>query len=153
MTSYSISDNQAKSSPVQWVIALVLLAFAIIFWRSIKAALDKLMSATGLTSADISGYSDEGSAWDVNYWKTHQVILSDGELNILADKINNAAGFFNDDEDAIYAAFNKLKTKGDVSKLNDIFTTKYQKDVLMYLNSFMNTEELQPVVEKVNNLN
>lgn len=151
--NYSISDTQAKSSPVQWVIALVLLAFAIIFWKSIKIALDKLMSATGLTSADISGYSDEGSPWDINYWRTYGFTLSEGELNTIAEQINDAYGYFNDDEDSVYSAFNKLKTKGDLSKLNDIFTNKYQKDILMFLNSFMNTEELQPVVDKVNNLN
>jgi hypothetical protein len=150
--NYNISDTQAKTSPVQWVIAVVLLAFAVIFWRSIKTFLDKIMSSTGLTSADVSGYADDGSAWDISYWKTHQITLSESEYNQIADQLKSAYGWFNDDEDSIYAAFNKLKTKGDVSKLNDIFTSKYQKDLLMYLNSFMNTEELQPVVEKVNNL-
>jgi hypothetical protein len=151
--AYNISDTQAKSSPVQWVFALVILAFAVIFWKSIKIFLDKIMSSVGLTNADISGYSEEKSPWDIDLWRNTGYSLSEGELNIIADQINDANGFFNDDEDAIYSAFNKLRTKGDLSKLNDIFTNKYQKDILMFLNSFMNTQELQPVVDKVNNLN
>jgi hypothetical protein len=150
---YNISDTQAKSSPVQWVFALVILAFAVIFWKSIKIFLDKIMSSVGLTNADISGYSEDKSPWDIDLWRTTGYSLSEGELNTIADQINDSYGYFNDDEDAVYSAFNKLKTKGDLSKLNDIFTNKYQKDILMFLNSFMNTQELQPVVEKVNNLN
>ena len=67
----------------------------------------------------------------------------------LVNKIHDAKGLFNDDEDAVYNFFRKLETKMQVSATAHFFKQTFGVDLSQYLDSFMSAEELQKVSEIV----
>jgi len=57
----------------------------------------------------------------------------------------------NDKEDSVYSVFNSIQTQYQLSILSSIFNYFYKRDLLEYLKSFLNADEMHPVTERVNN--
>lgn len=68
----------------------------------------------------------------------------------LVNKIYDAKGFFNDDEDAVYNFFRKLESKMQASATAFYFKKEFGRDLSAYLASFMNAEEIQKVTDIIN---
>lgn len=84
--------------------------------------------------------------------KTTQTIklLTASDSNIIAKKINNAWGNFNDDEEAVYAAFRGLRYQTQVSSLVDAYKKLYNKDLLTTLKSNLSDSEFNEVINIIN---
>lgn len=80
------------------------------------------------------------------------LILKSDYANSLCDIIHNAKGLFNDDEDAVYSVFEKLKTKSQVSFLALRFNERYNASLKNYLKSFLNNSEMANVANIINKL-
>ena len=61
----------------------------------------------------------------------------------------DAHGFFNDDEEAIYAILSG-KTKAQIAKIDEVFTNTYGETLLAFLESFLDSEELSRVRTIIN---
>jgi len=72
-------------------------------------------------------------------------LLTVASANNLCATVYNAAGFFNDDESAVYGVFQSLTYKTQVSFLAERFYSLYGKSLLGYLNEFLNQSELATV--------
>jgi len=73
-------------------------------------------------------------------------LLTFNDSNIIAKKIYNAFGTFNDDEEAIYAAFRALRYQTQVASLVDAYKKLYNKDLLTTLKSNLSDSELYEVI-------
>jgi hypothetical protein len=73
-------------------------------------------------------------------------LLTFSDSNIIAKKINDAWGYFNDDEEAVYAAFRALRFQTQVASLVDAYRKLYNKDLLNTLKSNLNDAELYEVI-------
>lgn len=82
-----------------------------------------------------------------NYWKTKSGanITTAAYADAWCTMVYGAKGLFNDDEAKVYGAFAALKYKTQVSWLAQNFFAKYQKDLLGYLQGFLNTDEMAKV--------
>jgi hypothetical protein len=80
------------------------------------------------------------------------LLIRVADANILAKRIYDAKGVFNDDENAVYGVFQSLKTKSQVSFLASVFYTNYKKSLYGYLLSFLNTQEMANVAAICNKL-
>jgi hypothetical protein len=80
--------------------------------------------------------------------KTTQTIklLTASDSVIIARKINNAWGTFNDDEEAVYAAFRGLRYQTQVSSLVDAYKKLFNKDLLTTLKSNLSDGEFTEVI-------
>jgi hypothetical protein len=72
------------------------------------------------------------------------------QLKKVANDIINAKGFFNDDENKLYNAFNQLKNQAQMSYVAYIFQQN-KKDLVTFLKSFLNDEELAKVYRIISN--
>jgi hypothetical protein len=68
----------------------------------------------------------------------------------IAKAIYDAKGIFNDDEEAVYAAFSG-KTKAQIAQIYQTFLTNHKQDLDEYLKSFLNLEKEYPIVIKLIN--
>lgn len=68
--------------------------------------------------------------------------LKAANATALAKKLHKAKGTFNDNEDSVWSAFRNLKYKSQVTQLSDVFYNLYKIDLYTYLESFLNTAEL-----------
>lgn len=87
------------------------------------------------------------------YWQQFgagALILTESDAKRYSDTIKDAYGIFNDDENAIYAVFELLKTKSQVSYLALKFNQYYNISLLGYLQSFLNDAELAKVAGIIN---
>ena len=81
------------------------------------------------------------------------IILTQAWVDGLAAKIWNAAGWFNDDEEAIYGAFRQLDYRTHVSFLARRFFDRYGKDLYTWLrDSVLSSSELNTVLQITNKL-
>lgn len=83
-----------------------------------------------------------------------QLKISQADMINLATQIFKAKGLtiVNDDnEDAVYSAFGSIQTQYQLSILSSVFNYFFKKDLLEYLKSFLNADEMQPIIKKVNN--
>lgn len=69
-------------------------------------------------------------------------LLNSTSATLLAKNIYDSKGYFNDDEDKLYGVFKSLKTKSQVSYLAEFFYKKYSKDLVAYLQTFLNDDEM-----------
>jgi hypothetical protein len=69
----------------------------------------------------------------------------------LAKDILDAKGYFNDDEDKLYNVFKTIQTQFQLSLLSRVFSTYYKKDLLEYLKSILNADEIAPILNQVKN--
>ena len=72
------------------------------------------------------------------------------QLYAIRTEILNSKGLFNDDEERIYAAFNKLRNQAQVSYIAELFQ-KDKRDLSTFLKSFLNTEEMAKLYRIVAN--
>ncbi len=63
----------------------------------------------------------------------------------IADMIYNAHGLWNDEEDVVYNAFNMLKNRAELSLLSSYFEGLYKVGLFVYLQRFLNANELAKV--------
>lgn len=70
------------------------------------------------------------------------------QLTLLANKIDNAWGVFNDDENAIYNVFRSLSTFGDLKGLIRAYGTRHKEDLMTAIQKRLNKKE----IEKINNI-
>ena len=89
-----------------------------------------------------------------NYWKQQPgaLIITESYTRQFTETIYEAYGWFNDDEAAIYGIFEQMKTKSQVSWLAMKFQEYYNKSLLEYLKSFLNSEELATIATIINKL-
>lgn len=89
-----------------------------------------------------------------NYYKSipGALILTNSSALNIAKIIYDAKGFFNDDEAAVYGAFQSLKAKTQVSYLSEVFFNKYKVGLWGYLQNMFNEKELAQVATIVNKL-
>lgn len=73
-------------------------------------------------------------------------LLTFSDSNIIAKKINDAWSFFNDDEEAVYAAFRGLRYQSQVSSLVDAYKKLFNKDLLTTLKSNLSDSEFYQVI-------
>ena len=69
----------------------------------------------------------------------------------LAADILDAKSYFNDDEDKLYNVFKIIQTQFQLSLLSRVFSTYYKKDLLEYLKSILNADEIAPILNQVKN--
>jgi hypothetical protein len=74
------------------------------------------------------------------------ILLTFNDSNIIAKKINDAWSFYNDDEEAVYAAFRGLRYQTQVSSLVDAYRKLYNKDLLTTLKSNLSDTEFTEVI-------
>jgi hypothetical protein len=66
---------------------------------------------------------------------------------IKAEKIHDAWGTFNDDEEAVYAAFRSLRYQTQVASIVDAYKKLYNKDLLTTLKSNLSDSEFNEVIK------
>lgn len=72
------------------------------------------------------------------------------QLYAIRTEILNSKGVFNDDEEMIFNAFNKLRNQAQVSYIAELFQ-KDKRDLSTFLKSFLNTEEMAKLYRIVAN--
>lgn len=89
-----------------------------------------------------------------NYYKGKPgaILLYMADAIRISKIIYDAKGFFNDDEAAVYGAFQSLKTKTQVSFLAEVFFNKYKVGLWGFLQNMFNEKELAQVATIVNKL-
>ena len=90
---------------------------------------------------------DKGNIFSPNYWKGKKgaKILTTNVARDMSKRIYNAAGTFNDNEEAVYGVFRQLTYKTQLSWLSYMFYKQYGEDLLQYITNFMNADELATV--------
>lgn len=124
----------------------------------------KLLQKIGLvkTAADAAASNAAASLQNANYFSPDYyktggagtLILTAAASDFLAKSIYDSKGIFNDDEDKLFGVFKSLKTKSQVSFLAEVFYRKYKRDMIAYINSFLNDKEmltLKNIVDKLPN--
>jgi acyl-CoA-binding protein len=74
--------------------------------------------------------------------------LSSSEIIALVDRIYNAKGYFNDDENAVYTVFQTIPYQSVVGQLSVAFQNKYNVSLINYL-SFLNDKEKARIFDYV----
>jgi len=72
------------------------------------------------------------------------------QLFAIRTEILNSKGLFNDDEEMVFNAFNKLRNQAQVSYIAELFQ-KDKRDLSTFLNSFLNNEEMAKLYRIVAN--
>ncbi len=78
-------------------------------------------------------------------------LLTAKDAQILAKRIYDAFGNFNDDEEALYAVFRGLRFQSQVSSLVDAYQSLYKKDLLTTLKANLSDSELGELLNIVSN--
>lgn len=73
-------------------------------------------------------------------------LLTYNDSVIKAQKIHDAWGTFNDDEEAVYAAFRSLRYQTQVASIVDAYKKLYNQDLLTTLKSKLSDSEFSQVV-------
>ena len=82
----------------------------------------------------------------INQFGTKAALLG-GMPKLLYD----SKGFFYDDPERTYNIFRLIQTQYQLAIVSSIFSTKYKKDLLTYLKSFLNSSELKVITDIVKN--
>lgn len=69
----------------------------------------------------------------------------------LAKKIYDSKGTFKDDKPKLYSVFNTMQTQYQLSYLAGVFSAAYKKDLYQYLKTFLDDDEILPVLNIVKN--
>lgn len=70
--------------------------------------------------------------------------LTDGQISVLAQKIQSSWGLLNDDEEAVYNAFRALGNRQDLIKLMRVYTYK-NENLALSLNRRMSNREIAKI--------
>ncbi|MEI6508573.1 MAG: hypothetical protein WCO54_08800 [Bacteroidota bacterium] len=68
-----------------------------------------------------------------------------------ADRIYRAKGIFKDDENSVLDVFRNLQTQFQISQLARFFSFYYKQDMLSYLKTFMDDNNLKEVLDIIKN--
>lgn len=138
-------------------------------WLGWKYALSPLLETLGLKDSkaevdaeklrqEVENASGSKDYWNPNWWnlpvdqfpikgvKSVQ-LLTQAAAKDSVNKLWDATGFFNDDEEAIYAVFRSLKYKSQVSFLAYWFNALKGKDLYQWLRDYLNDKELNVVLQ------
>lgn len=113
--------------------------------EQIKKAINTGKGATG-TAQDLA----QANAFDPNYWKKISkqrkvVLLTPESAKKFSNVLFAAPGIWNDDEDAVYTTFNKLRSKVQISQVADKFSDDHNKILYDFLDDFLDAEEMEKV--------
>jgi hypothetical protein len=144
------------------VAPLLLIAGGILAW---KYAIAPALETVGLkdSAADKTQSHTENLTISKDYWNPTfyqkppagygSIMLTSAYADKLARQLYDSAGWFNDDEEAIYAAFRQCTYKSQVSFLVQRFYELYKQDLYTWLrDSVLNTSELNTVLTITNKL-
>lgn len=136
-------DN--KKEIIEIVIGVIII---FLVYKVAKSMLQKLnLVADEKDEAAASLVEDKGNIFSPNYWKGKKgaKILTTNVARDMSKRIYNAAGTFNDNEEAVYGVFRQLTYKTQLSWLSYMFYKQYGEDLLQYISNFMNADELATV--------
>lgn len=89
------------------------------------------------------------SPFSPRYWKDQKgesvQLIPKATAEKLADQLNDAIGFFSDDENAVYGILRQLNYKTQLSWLADVFFEKYKMDMYQLLSRNLGDEEMDVV--------
>ena len=74
-------------------------------------------------------------------------LLKVADANIYATKINDAWGFFNDDEEQVYAQFRALRYQSQVSSIVDAYQRLFKKDLQTTLKANLSSSEFAQITK------
>jgi hypothetical protein len=122
-------------------------ALAILLFGKKLAGVFNVFGDSAADQANQATITSATNYFSPNYYKSVSgaQITTVSYADAFCKLIYDAHGLFNDDEAGIYGAFAALHYKTQVSWMAARFFALYQKDLLGYLNSFLNTEELAKV--------
>lgn len=95
-------------------------------------------------------------AWAEKYPKkvwngTKQLKFDPTAYKKFADTLYNAKGIFKDNENSVLDIFRNLQTQFQLSQLAVFFSVFYKKDMLSYMKTFMDDDNLKEVLEIIKN--
>jgi len=92
----------------------------------------------------------KGGAFDRDYYKQNPkcVSITPNEATEYAISLYNAKKWYDDDEQAVKSVFVELNSKCNLSRVADAFAGKYNKPLLVHLESFLDSEEMAQLVYK-----
>lgn len=130
--------SKLMSDPVwKWVIIAALIGVGIVVIKSINGILRFLGIKKKPETANLDkAAQDPTSFWNPKFWEsgpTGTLLLTEATAQNYIQKIYDAIGWFNDDEEAIISVFKQLKTQSQASYLADKFAKKYNSDLLTFL--------------------
>jgi hypothetical protein len=103
---------------------------------------------TSIVKAYTVKYGNKGNtAFDTK----KQLKFNDKEVIGIIKRLYDSEGTFNDDEDSLMSVFNDIQTQYQLSYISGIFKSVYNKDLLTYLNGFLNAKELSYIYAIVKN--
>lgn len=120
------------------VFIVVIIIILVIFWSRIKRLFQGLMNRSAATS----------QLNDVEQQTGEVPTLSNASYYTYANQIYNACKGFGTDEDAIYNVFGQMNNTADVYKLIQVFGTKDNKTLPMWMRSELNSWE----IKRLNNI-
>lgn len=118
---------------------LLYIGGGLVAFFAVKKVLVKLGIATGEgEQSAINNIINPYSPWKPAYWqearkKNTVALLTRSGAENYAKIIHNAFGLFQDDFNAILSVFSALKAKTQVSFLAQVFSEKYNEDLLSFL--------------------
>jgi len=140
----SLFDNPLVIKVIMWVVIIIMIYLLVarpIMRRLgiIKTAEDKKRDKQ---AAEFGTTTD--SPFSPRYWKTvkEAKILTKASAEKLADEINDAIGFFSDDENKVYGVLRSLNWKTQLSYLADIFFQRHKMDLYQLLNRNLGDSEM-----------
>lgn len=97
---------------------------------------------------NIYNIANEMGIFDVNLWKQYpDRMISDNTAVRIADQIYNAWGFWNDDEEAVYSAFNLITDPAQVSRVSDVYSKLFKADLYTDLTTKLSKTEFYNVMK------
>jgi hypothetical protein len=83
-----------------------------------------------------------------SYTKEEVKALFPGWCTVVYD----AKGIFKDDYPAVIGIIGKIRNRGDWYLFSNLFQLMYKKDIISYLNTFLDATEMLPINNKIRNL-
>jgi len=171
-----LSRSGGRRSPISFSTVLVfgligaLLMFGFPLLGKIKEAIFNILAKFGLVNnknddavdGAIANSGDPNSPWNPNFWRQYlghyTNPMTNEQAQAICTQIWNAAGAFDDDEDAMIAAVKKCRTKGAVSFVCYWFSNMHAADLLTWFqggvwpNDRLSNEDLSRIISYVNSL-
>ena len=93
------------------------------------------------------------NAWLPKFWRDYLakygagrvMALTDAAKKRLVQELWDARGWYNDDEDAIYAVFRQMNYQTSLSSLSEAFLKEKNRDLLTWLKDFLSEDELKNI--------
>lgn len=132
---------------IQIIFAVALLAFLIYLFKSFldsqqEKGAEELASTEALNSSEMETIINSIPKKDLP-----RVIYEAKKHNVIdiGTMIYDAKGFFDDDEQSVYSAFSMIKNQIHMVHLADYFKRLYKIEIVAYLSTFLNDEEMNRV--------